>query len=434
MPVRRHCLPSAVFTALAHGGGGPAALRYLVAAQRSKHLLLLRAVLRLAVDTGHPHAEAARTGFESLAAMNTKAPAAVSALVSYPAVGAWALRTVLLLQQGRTEAVPGHLACVAAAAAIRGRTPLVIDVPVTSGTVVLPSLGSARLHNLPASATVRCHGDGAEIVAGRAGTELPADPRTAAGRWRGIRQLSVTAGGRQLTLLVDDLDPNRFPGMVRDRDRLCDADAAAWHQRLRAGWRILVDHHPQVAAEVATATSVLTPLPSVSSGQVSATSRQAFGCVAASLPPDGRSAALTFAHEIQHAKMTALMDLFKLVSSDPRARFHVPWRRDSRPATAVLHGAYAHTGVAAFWARQRHHERDPAAAHRANTEFALWRRASYDAARRLLASNGLLTETGRSFVGCMLQRLTALTSEELPCSAVIEAENVLDGRRVQQRL
>src|ERR1039457_159923 len=52
MTVAPHTMTQAAFEALALGGGGESVVRQLVAAQRSKHLLLIRAVLDSAGAAG----------------------------------------------------------------------------------------------------------------------------------------------------------------------------------------------------------------------------------------------------------------------------------------------------------------------------------------------------------------------------------------------
>src|SRR5262249_37748051 len=152
-----------------------------------------------------------------------------------------------------------------------------------------------------------------------------------------------------------------------------------------------------IAEELAASVTVLTPLPTPASGVCSATLVDAFGCLFLSLAPDAESVAVTLAHELQHTKLNALMDLFDLLEPVAGERFHAPWRDDPRPVVGLLHGTYAFTGVTSFWRRQREHETSAAAELYANTEFARWRVSALRAARTLLGS-GRLTTIGRQFV------------------------------------
>src|SRR5262249_42510923 len=129
-----------------------------------------------------------------------------------------------------------------------------------------------------------------------------------------------------------------------------------WQHRLAAGWRLLVRHHTQVAAEVAAAIRMVVPLAANPGVLHSITYRDAFGCVAMTPPPGARWVALPFAHEVQHAKLSVLTDVAALTRRDDDTLFYAPWRDDGRPAAGLLHGLYAHVGVAGFWRRQRRHE------------------------------------------------------------------------------
>jgi uncharacterized protein len=165
---------------------------------------------------------------------------------------------------------------------------------------------------------------------------------------------------------------------------------------LRRAWRLLVRWHWTTAEEVAAAVRVLTPLTPPEQGLRSATSTETFGAIGMSTPPDEHALAVSLAHEAQHAKLGALTDVVALTKPDDGSRYYAPWREDPRPVTGLLHGVYAHLGVAGYWRRQRVHERGDSAL-RAHTEFARWRDASVLAARTLAAS-GRLTSEGELFV------------------------------------
>ena len=59
MNIRTHQVPAETLAALGTGGGGTDAVQPLVAAQYSKHLLLVWAVRTMARETGHPQASQA---------------------------------------------------------------------------------------------------------------------------------------------------------------------------------------------------------------------------------------------------------------------------------------------------------------------------------------------------------------------------------------
>jgi len=127
-------------------------------------------------------------------------------------------------------------------------------------------------------------------------------------------------------------------------------------------------------------------------------------------PVDAVALAVTLTHEVQHVKLSALLDLVQLTYPDGDARFYAPWRDDPRPASGLLQGSYAYLGVAGFWRRQR--VLDPAG----DVEFARWRQAAADGATTLLSS-GQLTDAGMEFVRGMAATLAAWQEEPVPAAA-----------------
>ncbi|MFD0891820.1 HEXXH motif-containing putative peptide modification protein, partial [Streptosporangium algeriense] len=144
-------------------------------------------------------------------------------------------------------------------------------------------------------------------------------------------------------------------------------------------------------------------------GQDSSSARDTFGTVALSEPRDGLGLAVTLAHEIQHAKLTALTEAVELTVPGYDRRFYAPWRDDPRPVYGLLQGAYAYLGVTEFWWRQRPFERGETA-FRAEVEFARWRWGAHRVSDLLMNCDGL-TEQGRRFVGRMRDVLEERLSE-----------------------
>ncbi|HET9254276.1 MAG TPA: HEXXH motif-containing putative peptide modification protein [Pseudonocardiaceae bacterium] len=129
-----------------------------------------------------------------------------------------------------------------------------------------------------------------------------------------------------------------------------------------------------------------------------------------SLPTDPRMAALILAHEVQHAKLAVLAELFPLAHNTPGPTFYAPWRPDPRPPLALLHGIYAHLAVTAFWRTQRHIEHNASEALHGEVEFARWRMGTREAALALLDS-GLLTLVGTQLVARILGVLEGWQSD-----------------------
>jgi uncharacterized protein len=438
-----HEVSAEILAALATGGGGAAAVQPLVAAQYSKHLLLVRAVMDMTWRTRHAQASHARRGYELLTEVVGQAPGAAETVLRHPSVGAWGSRTLRALLNGERQAPageptshgPAQIAALAAAAAIRSRYPCVIEVPVLRGVITLPSVGQVDLSpgrgpGPDGMANVRYTPEGARVIAGRRLVRIPVDTGADAPGWRGLRPLHAAAGGMTLRLVLDDLDPDRMPDAGNLDGRLSDAQATRWQQILPQAWDLLVTQPGTAAEEIRAAIRVLTPLRPAPHGQISASSREVFGCVGLSPPADHHALALTLAQEVQYAKLGALTDLVTLIRPDNGQRYQAPgladpWRADPsragpcrgdpgraapcrgdpQSAGSLLQEAYACLGVSGFWRWQRQAE-DGAAATRAHGEFSRCREAAAQATGVLLAS-GRLTEAGRTVVSGMAATLHA---------------------------
>jgi uncharacterized protein len=378
-----HGLSDEAFAALAAGGGGSAVIEQLAAAEHSKHLVLLAGVVTEARKADHEEYPLAAEGYALLDAVNTRNPGVAQRVIRHPSTGAWAMRTVRALRggPGMPGATPGDLRAVAAAAAIRAGHPAEITVGAIDGLVMLPTLGAAVVPGDAALVRSACG------TASVGSVWVPPNPHRDGPGWYGLRR--VRAGA--LDVLIDDLDPFRYP----DADNLlARADDDAWTGRLTESWVVLLAHHPSVAAEVAAAVRVITPLAVPSGRADSSSSPEVFGTVAMSLPADPVSGAEALAHEIQHVKLGSFLNLVELVKPDDGSRYYAPWRPDPRPAGGLLQGAYAYLGVSGFWRRQRllegHQERG-------DIEYARWRSAVV-AVVATLQSSGRLTSEGNEFV------------------------------------
>ncbi|WP_406674740.1 HEXXH motif-containing putative peptide modification protein [Nonomuraea sp. N2-4H] len=425
--IREFVLPPAALDELAHGGAWPGAP---AAMERGKNTLLLHAVATRSRELGHPGAQAAADGYRLLTHVHRAAPAAAAQTLGYPLLGTWASATVAALERGADDAAPHRLAAVAAAAVLLARLPLTVRFHTDAGAAELPGLGRLVLPGIAAGEPVALVADGSGAARlDVAGERFPlprvlradAEAGGAHGeraRWEGVRDAGF---------LLDDVDPWRFPGPIPPLERLAGPEAAAWGTRLRRAMRLLNARHPGVARALREVTKVVVPISPPEAGTRSATARTAYGSVAMSRPHDTRSAALTLAHEVQHAKLTMLMDLFDLVRPGVRDHYYAPWRDDPRPAAALLQGAYAHMGVAGFWRVERHVAADPEVAH---SEFARWRDAAYEVCLTLLAG-GALTPLGRRFVRGMLETLAAWRAERVPAEASARARRAAARHRLQ---
>jgi uncharacterized protein len=417
MNLPHHQIPLEDLIALGAGGGGAHAVGELVAVEYSKHMTFLSNVVVAA--EGSEQYSLARTGYDLLAAAMRENHEAAMAVIRYPSVGAWARRTLQAWRGGQASpgTEPGQMRGVAAAAAIRAGLRADIDVPVTGGRAVLPSLGIALVPS--DSALVRSGPSGATIDR----VTIPRDPYQDAPGWLGLRRVRVGP----LDVLIDDLDPFRMPDA---RDLTLRPETMPWDAVLRGSWQVLKHGHAGVAAEIAALVSAIVPLSRPSSGEVSSTSPEAFGAVALSAPPDGVTGAVTLAHEIQHVKLGALLDVVTLMLPDDGRRYYAPWRDDPRPLGGLLQGAYAYLGVAGFWRRQRGL---PGNQWQADVEYIRWRSATALAVETL-RSSGRLTRIGGEFVSAMARTLGTWRDESVPTRAKTLARRAAESHLARWQL
>ncbi|GAB1639726.1 aKG-HExxH-type peptide beta-hydroxylase [Krasilnikovia sp. MM14-A1259] len=344
---------------LGGGGGGVPIIELFHRAQYSKNLLLIRTVVASAARHGHPGATAAARSYRMLRRMTERAPSVARRLIASPLTGLWALHTAFGLEAktASDDIDPGGLAAII-------------------GQFVAPDDPPSRIR------------------------------AEAAGRCLDLR--IVTTAPRLLATVAGDATP------ATDRHGL-----RRWHEWIGAGWHRLAHDHPDVADEVAATMSILVPQARAGLGYSSATLRHGFGMLVMSPPPDAYAVAATLAHEVQHAKLSAMMDLFPLIRPGATGRFYAPWRSDPRPPGALLHGAYAHLGVTGFWRRELFRRTDPEGRAEAEVEFVRWHTATTRATEELTAAN-VLSPVGQRFVAAMTERLAGWCTE--PVSQVSRAE------------
>jgi hypothetical protein len=337
--VRRHALTDAAMTALGAGRPDPATIAELRRAQLGKHLLLLREIVR-AAPTQTQHAYAHLTVAEHTD------PTGVRALLADPLYGLWAAHCLRALCAGHPPAAAGvpHLTALAAAPHRRGRA-----------------------------------------------------GETAA------RTLTTTHDGATIGVRLDDADPLRGRLGLTPTGRLTDAEVDHWQSCLTGAWRLLVTRHRAAAEILTTVLDVIVPVePDPAARGISATSADAFGAVAMSAPATATELAVGLLHETQHSILNAVDYLFDLHTA-PGVPGYSPWRDDPRPASGILHGAYAYLAVTRFWrteARADPHNRLAA------FEFARWREAVLTATQTLLAT-GSAPMPEDAPAGDTAERLTA---------------------------
>jgi len=194
----------------------------------------------------------------------------------------------------------------------------------------------------------------------------------------GERYLTASHDGLRIKVRLEDSDPLRSRLGLTPAPRLTDAEVARWQDALTAAWQLLVERVRPEAEVLAAVLDCIVPVePDSAARGISATSADAFGAVAISEPADATALAVGLLHETQHSILNAVHYLFDLHEM-PDALGYSPWRDDPRPASGILHGAYAYLTVTRFW---RAFPGEPLA----EFEFARWREAVLTAADGLLA-------------------------------------------------
>jgi hypothetical protein len=296
-------------------------------------------------------------------------------------------RHLLLLREiVSAVAVPGYAALVATEREDRARVRALLARPLV-GVWAARCLTALRAGTPPAEASL---GYLAELAA-------DAGP---------VRQLTATHDGLSITVRIEDRDALRAGLGLTPAPTLTAAALARWQEALTGGWRLLVDHVRPDAEVLAAVLDCIVPVePDPAARGISATSANAFGAVAMSEPADATALAVGLLHEIQHSLLNAVQYLFDL-HQRPDELGYSPWRDDPRPATGILHGAYAYLTVTRFWRARRD---DPLAAF----EFARWRAAVLSAAQGLLTGH-TLTAAGTRFVTALRDEVEPWQSEPVP--------------------
>ncbi|MEU0532837.1 HEXXH motif domain-containing protein [Amycolatopsis tolypomycina] len=430
LPVHR--IGTADFDAIANGTGDIGAMRLLREAERSRRLLLLRAITDLvakdpAARGPLPHPDEA---WDLLARVQNIAPEAVDLLLGHPYTGTWAGYTIRLLRKQITGVCPlwvhtGHLQALAAAAAIRAGLDFTATIPVWAGTAMLPGLGVARFRADTEwmVAEVRRAGAVLELDNGRQVVRAPADPAAEGPGWWGLREVTAMSGDRVLSVRLDDLDPYRGSFEPVLPQRIPAEELTRWAHLLDGAWRLIVRCLPDTADAFPVGFSSLVPRPMQPFRTTSASSGEAFGSAVISRPADAASLAASLVHEFQHNRLSGLMHLRLLHGDDPAERFYTAWRDDPRPIGGVFQGVYAFFGVTAFWRALARLEDEPFRPI-AEFEFAYWRQAVWQVLD-VLRADPWLTIDGRRFLRRIAEQLRPWLREPVPTPQATAASAAL---------
>jgi HEXXH motif-containing protein len=416
--IRFHEIPPGDFTALARGGGGPAAVARLGQAQLSRHLLLIR---HLVERWPAPRDERDRA-LAVLGTAQARNPAAVTELLAAASIGAWTAHTVRCLRATsdpagvRTQL--GQLGAIAAAAAIRAELDATVTGYPTDGWLFLPTLGSVRAPVPDGTAVDVSIRDGAvHLRTGRVRLTAVPQPDRDSGNWRPLRRLHADG----YHLVVDDLGPYRGGHHVPPASRLDAAQVERWRVRFDQAWSLLRHCAPERVAELSAGLRTIVPLPDAGPGiAMSASIRDAYGAFGLTLPESAAEFAVTLVHEFQHSKLSAILDITGLYEPGEDIYF-APWRTDPRPIGGLFQGVYAFLGVADAW---RALGRDPRWRSVAERRFAEVR-LQVDEGLRTLTGTGRLTAAGRRFAEGMRESLDGLLAVPLPETVTTAAWDAL---------
>ena len=242
--------------------------------------------------------------------------------------------------------------------------------------------------------------------------------------------LTADSSRMRLRLITDDAGPCRLAVYDGQLDRRTAGQGNEWRRHISRGWRFLARYHPPTAADVRSLIGTVIPLRGMSSAARSVTTRNVFGSIGLPLPEDDVTMALPLSHEVQHAKLPALMDLMPILAGPAPGRYYAPWRPDPRPLASLLQGMYAHLGVARFWRRHYEVALEPAEVHYAYIEFARWRNACRQVAR-VVSTRPELTRCGSALVDGMMRVLHGWQHEYVPPEAQTQANWAVSEYRRQ---
>ncbi|GAA1903202.1 HEXXH motif domain-containing protein [Streptomyces durmitorensis] len=458
LPVHR--LSAAGFRALARGEGGRAVVVELLAAERSRRMLLLRALYDglsgggVSAEGPTPPAGAAALSYREAWALLERAqrtaPDVFEDILMSPHTGMWLSLALRQLRGASFEdapmwAVAGHLSALAASAGARAGLDFSVAVPVRRGIAFLPTVGCAELKVAESWSTAQVVSrEGKLRIIGEQGAVVVGPGREGgAPGWRAVRRLSLGVKRPQKCLALEEFDPYRTFPQPSEPLFLSETDARVWQGMLTDAWELLLRDEPESAEAMRVGLMSVTPTPARERFRPhSVTAGDAFGGVMASRPDDATQLAATLVHEFQHIKLGSLMRLRPLNLTGPglgphpgpglaEELFYAPWRDDPRPLGGLLQGIYAFAGVTRFW-RSHRQSADPAQAGLTHFEFALWR-TQVSSTVELVRTHERLTPLGRQVLDALRERCAEWSDESVPAAELRLAQEVAADHRARWR-
>ncbi|MGW7077403.1 aKG-HExxH-type peptide beta-hydroxylase [Streptomyces sp. NPDC054866] len=427
-----HQLSAAGVRALARGEGGKDVVDELLAAERSRRLLMLRALddglSQSDPPLGFGAALSPDAAWALLERVQKQSPEAFEDVLMCPHTGMWLSLALRRLRGKSYEDAPlwvvtGHLSALAAAAGARAGLDFSMTVPVRRGVVPLPTLGCAVLPVTEPWSTAEVVAEkgvkGAlRVIGGSGEVTVPGDWQESGPGWHAVRRVTVGSGDGAKRLALEELDPYRTFPRPSEPSLMSASEDVSWREMLAAAWEVLLRDDAESADAMRPGLMSVAPVSARERFRpYSGTAGDAFGSVTASHPDDAAQLAATLVHEFQHTKLGGLMHLEPLSrrASDPEQPeelFYAPWRDDPRPLGGLMQGIYAFAGVTRFW-RAHRHAADAAYAPLAHFEFALWR-AQVWSTLNLVAGHGQLTPLGRRVIEALRERCAEWMADEVP--------------------
>ena len=440
---RNHRLSAKCFAELARGSGSALSVAELRSGQRSRAMLLLRALVDIA--SAHPELPgplpSAREAWHLLIRAERRSAAAVERLLLHPPTGVWLNRCLRRLRGLETGEGPlwretGYLHAVAASAALLSGIDFRTAVPVREGGVMLPALGFARVADQKAeiAEVLRTPEGKGAVNYGMRSVPLPSDATEDAPGWLGLRRLRGEHQGHICSPFVDDIDPYRDFLRIRLPERLTVDEWQVWKERFDSAWQLVSEQSNVDPAGIRGCLVSVVPVPyEARPDPFSASSPEAYGCVLLNRPTDALTLAVALVHEAQHIKLSALMDLVPLIEGGLEEVHYAPWRLDPRPLRGLLQGVYAFLGVTGFWQARWHRCERGSAKDAAAFEFAL-RRAQTAHGLRTLRAHAVLTSTGERFLRTVEETLAPWLAEPLPPEPRRLADDLVTDHRLGYRM
>lgn len=288
-------------------------------------------------------------------------------VLSYPHIAMWSSTCLQEISNNpdstATREHAAHFACIAAVAAWKcGVKNFEIEVPVSNGQLILPSLGRMIFVHTqdftPDHALLKCREGQIEVSLAEETVSLPKNIGDSTFQWEPIRTISTTRAGLTLKVAIDDVDPFRamnsslhFP---LTSVRLNELEYKELKEHLIDAWKTLADYHHEYALGISQGVRVIVPIQDVSR-HITAFYQEGFGAVLSSATISSAAMAQGMIEEFQRMKINALHELTPLYEVTEKARYFAPWATTPLPLGGLIEGFYSMASSAEFWQEQYRH-------------------------------------------------------------------------------